>query len=67
MTIGLPHHDSGFNATFIAKTSSLVDFSPAAGVGVNSFNGANRIAGRFGQASIIYNCPTVAFLGGNIT
>jgi superfamily II DNA or RNA helicase len=34
--------------------------------GLNSFNGANQIAGFAGQASILYNCPKVAFLGGNI-
>jgi hypothetical protein len=44
-----------------------VTFAPGIGLsGFNSFNGANQIAGIYGQAQIIFKSPEYAFLGGNV-
>jgi hypothetical protein len=67
MDITVPQLSSGFTTTFIAKTSSAVRFvSQSPNIGLNSFQGANQLAGFAAQASIMYDCPSVAFLGGTL-
>jgi len=66
MTVTVPTMSKGFSTSFIAKSSNNVSFAAASGMSLNSFGGANTIAGRFGQASLIYDCPVAAILGGNI-
>ena len=67
MTITVPLQTSGFTTTFIAKTSNAVNFvADSPNIGLNSFNGAERLAGFAAQASITYDCPSVAFLGGTL-
>ena len=67
MTITVPLQTSGFTTTFIAKTSNAVSFvADSPNIGLNSFNGAGRLAGFAAQASITYDCPSVAFLGGTL-
>ena len=67
MDVTLPALSSGFTTTFIAKSTSTVRFiADSPGIGVNSFLGNNQLAGFAAQSSIVYDCPTVAFLGGNL-
>lgn len=67
ITVTVPAQVSGHVTTFIAETSSAVLFATGAGIsGLNSFGGANQIAGIFGQAQIIFKSNEYAFLGGNI-
>lgn len=67
ITVTVPAQVSGHVTTFIAETSSAVLFATGAGIsGLNSFGGANQIAGIFGQAQIIFKSNEYAFLGGNL-
>ena len=67
MTVTVTSQVSGHVTTFIAETSNTVTFAPGIGLsGFNSFNGANQIAGIYGQAQIIFKSPEYAFLGGNV-
>ncbi len=67
MTVTVTTQVSGHVTTFIAETSNTVTFAPGIGLsGFNSFNGANQIAGIYGQAQIIFKSPEYAFLGGNV-
>ena len=67
ITITVPSQVSGYTVTFIAETINSVAFASGVGLsGFNSFNGANRIAGIYGQAQIIFKSSDYAFLGGNV-
>tara|TARA_R110000868_G_scaffold65190_1_gene195356 strand:+ start:666 stop:1649 length:984 start_codon:yes stop_codon:yes gene_type:complete len=67
MTVTISPQVSGHVTTFIAETSNIVNFASGVGLsGFNSFNSANRIAGQFGQAQVIYKSPEYAFFGGNV-
>ena len=67
ITITVPSQVSGYTVTFIAETINSVTFASGVGLsGFNSFNGANRIAGIYGQAQIIFKSSDYAFLGGNV-
>lgn len=67
ITITVPSQVSGYTVTFISETINSVTFASGVGLsGFNSFNGANRIAGIYGQAQIIFKSSDYAFLGGNV-
>ena len=67
ITITVPSQVSGYTVTFIAETINSVAFASGVGLsGFNSFNSANRIAGIYGQAQIIFKSSDYAFLGGNV-
>ena len=67
ITVTIPAQVSGHTTTFIAETSNSVLFATGSGIsGLNSFGGANQIAGIFGQAQVVFKSPEYAFLGGNI-
>jgi hypothetical protein len=67
ITITAPSQVSGYTVTFISETVNSVTFASGVGLsGFNSFNGANRIAGIYGQAQIIFKSSDYAFLGGNV-
>ena len=67
ITITVPSQVSGYTVTFISETINSVIFASGVGLsGFNSFNGANRIAGIYGQAQIIFKSSDYAFLGGNV-
>jgi hypothetical protein len=67
ITITVPSQVSGYTVTFISETINSVTFASGVGLsGFNSFNGANQIAGIFGQAQIIFKTSEYAFLGGNV-
>jgi hypothetical protein len=67
MIITVPSQTSGFTTTFIAKTNNAVNFTAdSPNIGLNSFNGAGRLAGFAAQASITYDSPSSAFLGGTL-
>ena len=64
--ITLPSREHGFTTTFIQKGNGLVRFVAGSGVGVNSFAGANALAGFAAQASVLYDSPSSVFLGGQL-
>jgi len=67
ITVTVPSQVSGYTVTFISETINSVTFASGVGLsGFNSFNGANRIAGIYGQAQIIFKSSDYAFLGGNV-
>ena len=67
ITITVPSQVAGHTTTFIAETINSVTFASGTGLSAfNSFNGANQIAGIFGQAQIIFKTSDIAFLGGNL-
>jgi hypothetical protein len=67
ITVTVPVLAPGHVTSFISETSDNVFFVTGAGMsGLNSFGGANSIAGIYGQAQVIYKTSGLAFLGGNI-
>ena len=61
---------TGATFTFVAETNHSVTFTAGTANSVtltlNAFNGANRMAGQFAQAQLIYKDERNAFLGGQI-
>ena len=66
INITLPTQTGGFTTTFIQKGAAAVQFVAGSGVAVNSFGGANTLAGFAAQASVLYDSPSSVFLGGNL-
>ena len=66
INITLPTQTGGFTTTFIQKGAAAVQFVADTGVSVNSFAGANTLAGFAAQASVLYDSPSSVFLGGNL-